>query len=108
MDTKNHIIVFCTAPNSETAAVIADDLVKKHLAACVNIIDSVSSVYRWKGDIVRDSECLMIIKTAVELFVDLEAAIKANHPYEVPEIIGFKLEKGNQEYLNWIIDTTRK
>jgi len=108
MDTKNHIIVFCTAPNKETADKIAEDIIDKRLAACVNIIDSVSSVYRWKGEVNKDSECLMIIKTAVELFIDLESTIKVNHPYEVPEIIGFKLEKGNQEYLNWIIDSTRK
>ena len=82
------------------------NLVKKKSAACVNIISSVLSVYRWKNEICEDEECLLIIKTKTELFERLKEDVLEKHSYEVPEIISVSIENGSPEYLNWIAEST--
>jgi len=98
-------IVFCTCPDSATAAAIADSIVVEQLAACVNIIDNVQSVYLWQGKKETSQECLLIIKTRSELYPKLEQHIKSIHPYELPEIIMVRIDKGLPPYLAWIDDS---
>lgn len=108
MENSDHIVVFCTCLNQVSGKEIANALVGEKLAACVNIIPAVESVYTWKGEICRDSEILLIIKTRTELFTELENRIKSLHSCDVPEIIAFPVQKGSLEYLKWIDDTTAR
>lgn len=107
-DTALHIIVLCTCPNDQAAAVIADKLVVEGLAACVNIVPDVMSVYRWQGKIEHDSESLLIIKTRRDCYQELEVMIQQLHPYELPEIIAVSIEHGLSGYLEWIDQSTGK
>ena len=97
-----HIVVLCTAKSKEEAQDIAKQLVAFKLAACVNIIDQVQSIYSWEGKICEEAEVLMVIKTKKSLFEDLEKAIRTHHSYENPEIIALPIEKGSKPYLSWI------
>src|ERR1700743_2246753 len=99
---SNALIVLATASNAEEASRIADALVGGHLAACVNIVSGVESVYRWEGRIARDKETLMIIKTTDDRYAELEAQIKALHGYTTPEVIAIKIERGAEAYLQWL------
>jgi periplasmic divalent cation tolerance protein len=101
-----YIVCLVTIDDPAKAANIARILVEKHLAACVNIIPEIQSIYSWKGQICDEKERLMIIKTRRTLFSELQAAIKELHPYEVPEIIAVDIEDGLPEYLQWINDST--
>ena len=96
------IVVLVTVPNEEEAARIARALVEERLAACANIIPSVRSIYRWKGEVCDDSECLLVIKTLWDRFDDLERRVKELHSYEVPEVIALRVVKGSEEYLDWV------
>ena len=87
---------------------IANLRVEKKLAASVNIIPQIQSIYRWKGEICSAAERLMIIKTREDLFKELEAEVIKLHPYEVPGIISFNIHQGFSEYLRWIDDSTEK
>lgn len=95
-------VVLCTCPDRDTARHLADKLVSERLAACVNIVPGLESVYEWQGQVERDSEVLLIIKTNQDRYPQLEAAIRQNHPYELPEILRVCLDGGLQEYLQWI------
>jgi len=86
--------------------IIADDLVSGKYAACVNIVPGLTSMYRWKGDICRDDELLLIIKSRKRLFDDICSRIKELHPYEVPEILSFDISGGSESYLQWLADST--
>ena len=88
------------------ASSIANMLVNKKLAACVNIVNSIESVYQWQGKIERDKEIQLIIKTRQCLFTQLEKAIQELHSYELPEIIAVPIVSGEQNYLNWIQSST--
>lgn len=98
----NTLIVLATASNAEEASRIADALVGGRLAACVNIVSGIESVYRWEGKIARDNEILMIIKTTDDRYAELEAQIKALHSYTTPEVIAIKIERGSEAYLQWL------
>ena len=95
-------IVLCTAPDRETAEMIADTLVSQQLAACVNILPGVTSVYRWQGAIEHGEELLLIIKTSQTVWPMLEAQIQALHPYELPEIVAVPIKTGEAEYIQWL------
>lgn len=97
-----YIIVFITASNEEEAAGISHTLVGERLAACVNIIRSVRSIYRWQGRVEDEQEVLMIVKTKKSLFERLQARVKELHSYAVPEIVGLPLVEGSKEYLDWL------
>lgn len=99
---KNFIIALNTCPNAEVASKIARQLVENNLAACVNILPTIQSVYRWQGNIEQDNESLLIIKTRQDKFCQLEALIRQHHPYELPEIVAVPINTGLNEYLNWI------
>ncbi|MGR8948264.1 MAG: divalent-cation tolerance protein CutA [Gammaproteobacteria bacterium] len=96
------LIVLCSCPNHESAEQIASALVEQRLAACVNIIPGVQSVYRWEGNIAKDEELLLVVKTAVDSYDDLQASIVDMHPYELPEVIAVSIERGLSGYLQWI------
>lgn len=99
-------IVLCTIDSIENAKMLAHKLVKEKLAACVNIVSSVTSVYEWKNEICEDDEYLLIIKTKSVLYEKLEAKIKELHPYDIPEIVSLKIDEGSKPYLDWIENNT--
>ena len=101
------IVVLCTCPDAVAAERIASALVSERLAACVNRIASVTSTYRWQGEVQHDSEQLLIVKTTHERFDALRARIVALHPYELPEVIALDVAAGLDRYLAWIESETR-
>ena len=102
MAEKQHIIALNTCPDEQVASKIAQKLVENRLAACVNIIPAIKSVYRWQGKTEQDNEVLLIIKTRKDVFSRLEAQIREDHPYELPEIVAVPIDTGLQSYLDWI------
>lgn len=97
------IVVLITVPSAELGQKIARDLVEKKLAACVNILPPMRSIYTWEGRIVEEEEVLLLCKTRLELFESrLIPAVRALHPYQVPEIIALPVQAGLKEYLDWI------
>jgi periplasmic divalent cation tolerance protein len=99
---SDRVVVLCTVPNAETAEQIAVALVERRLAACVNVVAGVTSVYRWQGEIAKDSERLLIVKTRRDRFEALREAIVARHPYEVPEVVALEIAAGHEPYLSWL------
>uniref|UniRef100_A0A0P4W641 CutA1 divalent ion tolerance protein n=2 Tax=Scylla TaxID=6760 RepID=A0A0P4W641_SCYOL len=97
-----HSMAFVTAPSQEVAKKIAGGLVKNKLAACVNIIPNVVSVYEWKEEINEDPEVIMMIKTRTSRLEELTKYVRENHPYDVCEVISSKIDQGNPPYLDWI------
>lgn len=95
-------MVINTCPDIETAESIANTLVDKQLAACVNIIPGVHSIYRWEGQRTSGKEHLLLIKIPADNYPQVEAAIESMHPYELAEIIAVSIDKGLPDYLNWI------
>lgn len=96
------LLVLTSLPERAAAERLADALLEQRLAACVNILAPCRSVYRWKGALQHDDEHPMLIKTTSERYAALEAAIRASHPYELPEIIAVPIERGLQAYLDWV------
>lgn len=101
-------ICYVTTPNEESAKKIATDLVTSKLAACVNIIQNVHSIYEWEGKINEDLEFLLMIKTTTENVEELTTYVRENHPYSVAEVISVKIENGNPPYLDWITKMVKK
>ncbi len=95
-------IIFTTVPNKAIGEQIADHLVKHKLAACVNILPKVTSIFEWKGKVQYEEELLLMIKSMKQLNEASFAAIKNIHPYDVPEIIAIDINDGDPAYLNWI------
>ena len=104
---KDPIIVLMTTKDITEAEKIAGELVKDGLAACVNIINKVRSIYRWQGEICRDTEALCVIKTVKGNFPALKDKIKSLHSYTVPEIIGFPIQESSEKYLKWLLKETK-
>jgi periplasmic divalent cation tolerance protein len=101
------IVVLVTCGSEEEALKIANALVDAHLAACVNLIAPVRSIYRWEGKIWDEKEWLLIIKTQKQRFEALEKKVKSFHSYSVPEIISLPITEGSSAYLNWIRENTK-
>jgi len=101
---KEYLLVFITVPHGEVAEQIAGALVKDGLAACVNIVRNVHSIFSWQGKIERESEDLLLVKTRAERLEKLTQKVVDLHPYDVPEIIAHSLEAGYSPYLQWIDD----
>lgn len=95
-------IVFVTVPNREEGERIAEILVGEQLAACVNIVGPIRSIYRWEGAVCRDDESLLIIKTTQARYAALEARVLAVHPYATPEVIALPIVAGAEAYLRWL------
>ncbi|MBI4697727.1 MAG: divalent-cation tolerance protein CutA [Nitrospirae bacterium] len=104
---NDEIVVYITASNEDEAAQIAKALVEAKLAACVNIIKNIRSIYRWQGKIEDENEVLMIVKTRKELFSVLSLKVKELHSYSVPEIIALPIIEGSEDYLKWIKEATK-
>ena len=96
------LVVLCTVPTLELAKIMANGLVKEKLAACVNIIPNITSVYEWDDKICEDKEFLLMIKTNASKYPKLESKLLATHRYEVPEIIALPIERGSRAYLKWL------
>lgn len=99
-------VVLVTAPNKALAEAIARQLVETKLAACVSLLP-VASIYSWQGEVHHDDEWQLVIKTDLAHFDRLEAAVRALHPYEVPEVIGLPIACGSLPYLQWIAAQTQ-
>ena len=99
-------VVFSTCPDAATAQRLAAGLVESRLAACVNIVPGLVSVYRWQNAVQQDSECLMIIKAAAARLDALTEWLQTHHPYELPEIVAVPVTAGLQSYLDWVSGQT--
>ncbi len=100
------LLVLCTCPNPDHARQLSESLVQARLAACVNIVNPISSIFTWQGRINTEQESLLLIKTTETAYSALERAIKKQHPYEIPEIIAIPVQEGAADYLSWVRDTT--
>ncbi len=100
------LLVITNLPDSTSAEALARKLVEGRLAACVNILSPCRSVYRWQGTLESAAEVPVLIKTTAERYAALEAAIRAAHPYELPEIVAVSIERGLPEYLAWVAADT--
>lgn len=101
------LLVLTNLPDAETARALADHLVARRLAACVNILAPCRSIYRWQGQIESAEEVPLLIKTSADRYPALEAAIRARHPYELPEIVAVPFSRGLPAYLEWLAAETR-
>lgn len=101
------LLVLTNVPERAAAERLADMLVERRLVACVNILAPCRSVYRWKDAVQRDEEHPMLMKTTAERYPALEQALRAAHPYELPEIIAVPVERGLPAYLEWVAAETR-
>lgn len=102
MSEKQKIVVLTTAGSGRNAKAIANRLLAERLAACVNILEGIQSIYRWKGEVCDEKEYLLIIKTRIDIFDKLAIAISDEHEYDCPEIIALPIVEGWEAYLNWI------
>ncbi len=100
------LVCFCTCPESACAERIAEALVTEQLAACVNIVPGLLSVYRWQGEVMRDGECLLVIKTSATQWPALQARVQALHPYELPALWALPVSAGLPAYLEWVARAT--
>jgi len=100
------LLVLTNLPDRAAAERLAETLIETRVAACVNILAPCRSMYRWEGAMQRDEEHPVLIKTTVERYADLEAAVRAGHPYELPEIIAVPVQHGLPAYLDWVAAET--
>lgn len=98
----SYLVVLTTCPTEDTAERIAKGLVEQGLAACVTVLPKGRSIYRWQGVLEASEEHVLLIKTHVERYRLVEQAIKAGHPYELPEIIAVPIVEGLRAYLSWV------
>jgi len=101
------IVVLTTTPNAHEAEALAQKIVASQLAACVQILPEMTSVYIWEGKVQKESEHLLLIKTLPEKYHELETFITSNHSYEVPEIVAIDAEKVSEPYLAWMHEVLR-
>lgn len=106
MEQERHAVIFITVPGREEAARIAEALVAEKLAACVNQIEGVSSIFWWEGKVQRETEILLMAKTASKRVENLIRRVKELHSYTTPEVIALPIRHGNPDYLRWIDETT--
>ncbi len=107
MNDEQILLAMTNVPDMATAQAMARSLVEAKLAACVNILPAVQSVYRWQGAIEQASEITLLVKTTQRRYPQLQRAIIAAHPYELPEVIAWPLSEGHPPYLHWVIAETR-
>ena len=102
------IFVYTTVADDAAATALADRLVGEGLAACVQIVPGVRSVYRWDGDVMHDGELQLVIKASAARFDAIENLLRRVHPYDLPEIVAVPVVRGSAEYLAWIADTSAR
>ena len=95
-------VAFVTCPDEECALKLGRSLVEKRLAACVNVVQGVRSIYRWEDQVQQDSEVLLVVKTRADRVAALTETVQKEHPYDVPEVIVLPVEEGSKPYLDWI------
>jgi periplasmic divalent cation tolerance protein len=105
--SSEHVIVTSTTDNANTARALAAGVIKAKLGACAQIVGPIISVYRWEGEVQTEQEWRVEIKTAADRVAAVTEHIKANHSYDVPEIIATPITGGSTEYLSWLVDETR-
>ena len=108
MSKNDFCIVYVTINRKNTALEIAEKLIEERLAACCTIISNVESVYFWEGKVQHDGELLMMIKSHLSKFSELERIVSDIHPYEVPEIIAVPIAQGSKKYIDWFEKTINK
>jgi len=101
------VLALCTFPDAETARRIARKIVELRLAACGNVLPQIHSVYRWQGKIESADEALAIFKLPASGYAEFETKLRSLHPYDVPEIICCRIDRGLSEYLRWVVDSCR-
>ena len=101
---SGRVVALSTVGSAEEADRLARALVERRLAACVNVVPGVVSHYRWQGELQRDEERLLVIKTRAERIEALRDALRELHPYELPELVAFEISAGSPEYLKWLDD----
>jgi periplasmic divalent cation tolerance protein len=101
------IVVFMTAASADEARRIAHELVERQLAACVQILPEIESVYRWKEEVQREPETLILAKTTASRFDELEKAVRAIHSYETPEIVAVPMSRVSEPYRAWLIENVK-
>jgi periplasmic divalent cation tolerance protein len=101
-ENNKHVVVYSTFPSAEAAEAVGRELVERRLAACVNILPGMTSIYRWEGKIARDQEVVMIVKTQLSRADSVIAAVKERHSYANPALVVFPVIGGSAEYLNWL------
>lgn len=101
------ILVLCTCPSEGVANLLASQLVAQRLAACVNVIPAIHSIYCWQQKIEQSDECQLLIKSRRELFEPLRLFLREHHPYEIPEIMAIPVLLADTDYLTWLQDVTR-
>lgn len=107
MPQDQYLLVFCTFPNADEARQIGTQLIELQVAACVNLVPKVESIFRWEGKIKTEPEVLALIKTTVNNYKELETRIQKLHPYQTPEIVAVSIDQGSNAYLGWISEVTR-
>ena len=100
------LLVFTNLPDAESARALATTLVEQRVAACVSVLAPCQSIYRWEGKLEEAEEVTLLIKTSAARYAALEEAIRAYHPYELPEIVAVRVEKGLPDYLAWVAAST--
>jgi periplasmic divalent cation tolerance protein len=100
------LLVFTNLPNETAALNLARALVERRLAACVNVLNGCTSVYRWKGAVEQEQEVPVLIKTRAARYEELQAAIRELHPYELPEVVAVPIVRGLPDYLDWVAEGT--
>lgn len=108
MENVHEVVVFITAPNEEEASALAKAVVEARLAACVNIVRNVRSIYRWQGAIEDDQEVLMVVKTRKDRIAELTEKVRELHSYDVPEVIAIPIIGGSKDYIQWLNESTRQ
>ncbi len=108
LDALSAVVVVTTVGTEEEANSLAEELVGRRHAACVNVLPIRRSVYRWKGKLCEDSEFLLLIKSLEESYPAIEAAIRELHSYELPEILCFDVRQGEARFLKWLADSVTK
>jgi periplasmic divalent cation tolerance protein len=99
------LVVLCTVGKPEDAEWIGREVIDRGLAACVNVLPQVTSIYRWRGEVEKNEETLMILKTTADRFEELREAIVSLHSYELPEVIAIPVEGGHKPYLAWLAES---
>ena len=96
------LILVCTCPDAATARRLAGGLLERKLAACVNILPEIRSMYCWQGELHDDGEALMVVKTVQQAYAEVEAWLLQHHPYDVPEVLAVQVQAGSATYLEWV------